>query len=306
MTFARATALLLAIAALLPAAAVGNRADAASHTVVLVLENHELGEVIGAGSALGKLARRGALATNYHAIAHPSLPNYLALLGGSTFGISDDCTDCHASGPNLATQLSTAGISWRAYMGSMPEACFRGAEAGEYVKRHNPFMYFPSIVSRPRLCRRVMPETGLERALARRSLPSFVWIGPNLCDDGHSCDFSVANEYLRELLPRLLAQLGPHGLLVVSFDEGTSDAACCDGAVGGRVATILAGPEVRRGIRLPRPYSHYSLLATLEDRFGVRRLRRARSARSLSAAFRTRRPSAALRPAGVFSASRHP
>lgn len=277
-----------------------------SHTIVVVLENRELSEVIGAaeGSALGDLAERGALATNYHAIAHPSLPNYLALLGGSSFGIDDDCTDCHASGANLATQLSAAGISWRAYMGGMPGACFRGAEAGEYVKRHNPFMYFPSIVSRPRLCRRVVPETALERALAEHDLPSFAWIGPGLCDDGHSCDFSVADEYLKGLLPRLLAQLGPHGLLIVSFDEGTSDSACCGGADGGRVATILAGPEVRRGVRLPQPYSHYSLLATLEDRFGVPRLRRAGAARSLTAAFRTRRPPPGLRPAGLSAASR--
>ena len=97
-----------------------------SHTVLVVLENHELGEVLGASDApyFNQLVSQGALAVNYHAITHPSLPNYLALAGGSTFGISEDCTDCLASGPSLATQLSAAGRSWRAYMGAMPSPCW--------------------------------------------------------------------------------------------------------------------------------------------------------------------------------------
>lgn len=81
------------------------KAPPGSHTVVIVLENKEFGEVIGAADAsyLDRLASQGALATNDYAITHPSLPNYLAMTGGSTFGISEDCTDCHASGPSLAT-----------------------------------------------------------------------------------------------------------------------------------------------------------------------------------------------------------
>jgi hypothetical protein len=256
------------------------KAPAGSHTAVIVLENKELGEVIGAADApyLNRLASRGALAVNDYAITHPSLPNYLAMTGGSTFGISEDCTDCHASGPNLATQLSGAGVDWRAYMGAMPRPCFRGAEAGEYAKRHNPFMYFPSVASNPSLCARDVPETQLRADLDHRQLPDFAWVSPNLCEDAHSCGFALADSYLRQLVPRLLAQLGPGGLLAITFDEGTSNAGCCGNASGGRIATILLGPGVRAGARLRRPYSQYSLLATIEDRFGLPRLRNARSA----------------------------
>jgi hypothetical protein len=265
------------------------RVPPASHTVLIVLENHELNEVIGASDApyLNQLASQGALAVNYHAITHPSLPNYLALAGGSTFGVSEDCTDCLASGPNLATQLSAAGKSWRAYMGAMPSPCFAGAEAGEYAKRHNPFMYFPSVASDPLLCARDVPEAELRPDLAHDRLPAFAWISPGLCDDAHSCGFGSADRYLRGVVPQLLGALGPDGLLAITFDEGTTNAGCCDGAAGGRVATVLLGPLVRRGARLRSAYSQYSLLATIEDRLGLARLRNARTAPALSPAFAT-------------------
>jgi phospholipase C len=266
-----------------------SRAPGDSHTVLIVLENREFDEVVGASDAryFNQLASRGALAVNYHAITHPSLPNYLALLGGSTFGISEDCSDCLASGPNLATQLSAAGQSWRAYMGAMPSACFTGTEVGVYAKKHNPFMYFPSITSHPSLCARDVPETRLQADLAHDRLPAFVWITPDLCKDAHNCEFSSADEYLHGVVPQLLRQLGPNGLLAITFDEGTTDAGCCGGAAGGRIATILLGPQVRRGVRLRDAYSQYSLLATIEDRFGVTRLRHARHAPALRAAFDT-------------------
>jgi hypothetical protein len=239
-----------------------------SHTVVIVLENRDLDEVIGSPEApfLSYLAARGALAVNYYAVAHPSLPNYLALLGGSTYGIAENCTDCFVTGPNLATQLSRAGISWKAYMGGMPAPCYTGDDLGFYAKRHNPFVYFPSITSLPKRCARIVPESSLWTDLDRR-LPTFAWLTPDLCHDGHDCRFDAADYHLSRLVPRLMRQLGPHGLLVVTFDEGSGNS-----GGGGWIATILAGPEVPHGIEIRRVASHYSLLASLEDRFGLPRL----------------------------------
>ncbi|MGE0066165.1 MAG: alkaline phosphatase family protein [Solirubrobacterales bacterium] len=276
----RCCLVLIAALALAITAPAAGAAPTSSHVVLIVLENHEFDEVIGAPEApfLNGLATRGALATNYHAIGHPSLPNYLALLGGSTYGVGENCGGCMTPGPNLATQLSAAGIAWRAYMGAMPRACFAGAEAGQYVKRHNPFMHSRAVASDPALCRRVVPETGLDADLRRHRLPAFAWLSPNLCADGHDCLLTNADRHLAALIPRITPQLGPHGLLVVTFDEGTSDADCCGGTAGGRVATILAGPDVPPGTLLRRPFDHYSLLAALEDRFGLARLRHARGA----------------------------
>ncbi|HET7120050.1 MAG TPA: alkaline phosphatase family protein [Solirubrobacterales bacterium] len=233
---------------------------------VIVLENHELPEVIGNPEApfLNRLARRGALAVRYHAVAHPSLPNYLALVAGSTFGITEDCLDCTVTGPNLATQLSRAGISWKAYMGGLPRPCFTRGDSGSYAKRHNPFAYFPAITTVPRRCARIVPATRLRADLAAHRLPAFGWLSPNLCQAAHDCPLGAADVYLSRIVPSIRRRLGPHGLLIVTFDEGVGNA-----GGGGRVATVLAGPDVPPGLRVRRAVNHYSLLAALERRFGL-------------------------------------
>ena len=271
-----------------PSSGAANRPTPRSHLALIVLENHEYSDVIGNPDApfLNRLARQGALATRYYGVTHPSLPNYLALLGGSTFGIADNCLDCSASGANLALQLSSAGISWRAYMEGLPSACFLGDSSGDYAKRHNPFVYFPSISTDRDRCARVVPEARLNANLRHGSLPAFAWITPDLCSDAHDCAIGLADRYLARVVPRLKRHLGPRGFLAVTFDEGSSDLGCCGSPGGGRVATVLSGPSVRRGLKLRRRYDHYSLLATIEDAFGLPRLRHARGAHTLSAAFR--------------------
>ena len=249
--------------------------------VVIVLENRELNEVIGNPEAafLNHLAGRGALAVNYYGVTHPSLPNYLALLGGDTFGIAENCTECVVYGPNLATQLSRVGISWKAYMGALPYPCYTGDDVGWYAKRHDPFVYFPSLTSVPRRCSRIVPEGELWSDLDRRALPTFSWLTPDLCHDAHDCLFAAADYHLSRLVPRIMRQLGPHGLLVVTFDEGISNS-----GGGGWIATVLVGPDVPHGIEIRRVVNHYSLLASLEDRFGLPRLRLAAFARPLAPA----------------------
>jgi len=277
------TALLGFAATAAPAAAEPPRLSPAqalrsSHVFLLVLENREYDEAIGNPEAayLNHLAQRGAVATNFYGVSHPSLPNYLALFAGDTFGIAENCTECVVYGPNLATQLSRAGISWRAYMEGLPYPCFAGPRYGLYAKRHNPFVYFPSVTALPKRCNRVVPETQLVADLEQGRLPEFGWLTPDLCHDGHDCMWGAVDFHLFTLLPRVIRQLGPHGLLIVTFDEGLSDAGCCGAPGGGHIATILVGPDVPRGRQILRPADHYSLLASLEDRFGLPRLRLAR------------------------------
>ena len=117
------------------------------------------------------------------------------------------------------------------------------------------------------------------------AVPSFAWITPDLCHDGHDCGIDVADDYLADLVPRLTSELGPNGFLVVTFDEGRTDRGCCGESGGGRVMTRAHRPAHPRGAHLHRRYDHYSLLATIEDAFDLPRLRHARGARSLRAAF---------------------
>jgi hypothetical protein len=246
-----------------------------AHIAVLVMENEEYGAVLGnpAMPYLNRLARTSAVATRMYAITHPSLPNYLALTGGATFGIDSDCTDCHVHARGLADQLERSGIGWRAYMEGLPHPCFTGAGAGDYAKKHDPFLYYDDVAASPARCGHVVPLDRLATDERAGTLPRFVWVTPNLCHDMHDCGPASGDRFLAGWLPGLIAALGPRGLLVLTWDEGTSDDGCCGRARGGHVLTVLAGGLARPGARLAVPTDHYSVLQTIEDLLGLPRLR---------------------------------
>jgi phosphatidylinositol-3-phosphatase len=269
-----------------PTAHLGPGAVGPAHIAVILMENQEYGGVIGSPAApyINSLARRHALATQMYAITHPSLPNYLALTGGSTFGIDSDCTDCNLGATSIVDQLERAHVSWRAYMEDLPRPCFTGASSGEYAKKHDPFAYYTRITSNPRWCSNIVPLTRLGTEERTRTLPRFLWITPNLCHDMHDCSVSTGDHYLSTLVPGLLRSLGPNGVLFLTWDEGTTDAGCCRLASGGHIATIVAGPGARAGGRLSEPTDHYSVLQTIEDLLRLPRLRGAACACTASLA----------------------
>lgn len=249
--------------------------NAPAHVAVIVMENEEYSDIIGSPTTpyINSLARRYALARAMFAIAHPSLPNYLALTGGSTFHISSDCTSCSVRASGLAQQLSAAHLSWKAYMEDLPRTCFTGPQAGEYAKKHDPFVYYAGVVRSPALCSHVVSLRELSPDERAHALPRFVWITPNLCHDMHDCSAAVGDRFLSTLVPPLLTALGRHGLLFLTWDEGTSDEGCCRLAAGGHIATIVAGAGARRGARLTTPVDDYSTLQAVEDLLGLPRLR---------------------------------
>ena len=231
------------------------------------MENQEYDSIIGNAAApyINSLAAGGALATDYHAVAHPSLPNYLTLTGGSTFGVTSDCdpsSSC-AGTTSVVQEMSSAGISWKAYMEDLPSPCAQ-SNGGSYHVDHDPFVYYPGIVSD---CARVVPATQLGADIAGGALPSFIWLTPNMCNDMHDCSVATGDHYLAGAVPPLLAALGPTGVLFVVWDEGTSNS-----GGGGHVAMIAAGPAVKAGYRSTTTYNHSSLLRTIEDAWGLPRL----------------------------------
>ena len=246
-----------------------------AHIAVILMENEEYGDIIGSPSApyINRLANDYALARGMYAISHPSLPNYLALTGGSTFGISSDCTTCSVGASSIVDQLTHANVSWRAYMEGLPHACFTGSGSGDYAKKHDPFVYYRRVVRSPTSCANVV---GLARlALDERAhvLPRFIWITPDLCHDMHDCSVATGDRFVSRLVPPLLRSLGRNGLLLLTWDEGSSNDGCCRLASGGHVVTIVAGPGARRGARMNSPADHYSVLQTIEDLLGLPRLR---------------------------------
>ena len=246
------------------------RAPAFTHVVVVFFENKEYDSVIGSPSAptFNSFARRYALLTNSYAVTHPSLPNYLAFVSGSTQGITDDCHDCVVDAPNLVDSLEKAGLGWKTYAEGLPSPGFTDYEAGKYVKKHNPFMYFKNVLDNRNRLARVVPYDQLATDLGRGKLPKFSLVIPDLCNDIHDCSVATGDTWLKGFLGQLVGNpLMKGGVIFITFDEGKSDE-----RGGGHISTIVVGSTVDRGVRSAQPVTHYSVLRTIEDAWGLPRL----------------------------------
>jgi hypothetical protein len=231
------------------------------HVVLIVFENHEVDDVLHSSDAraFNRLASRYATISQYTAVAHPSLPNYLALVSGSTQGIDSDCTNCIVEGRSLADTLAASRKTWKTYAEGLPHTGFTGAAAGRYAKKHNPFVYFRRNLTPARL-QRVVPLSRFLPDVRGRRLPTFSLVIPDLCHDMHDCSVTTGDSWLGAFVrPLLRGSVLSHSVVFVVFDEGTTDV-----GGGGRVAALALGPLVRPHAQSAAPTNHYGLLGTIE------------------------------------------
>jgi hypothetical protein len=228
---------------------------AAPHVFVIVMENRSAQQVMR-DTYIAQLASKYAAATNYHGISHPSLPNYLALTSGTTWGVADDGFHSLPAG-GLGAELTAAGVDWRAYMEGMTNGCFRSPYP--YALKHNPFAYYGSACPA-----QVVPFTQFATDMSGQ-VPQFAWITPNLCHDGHDCTDAVADPWLSQTVSTIMSTSAfqSNGLIFITWDEGE------DTANSVLTLVIHPNPAVHSS---NQPYNHYSLLATVEDQLGVPRL----------------------------------
>jgi hypothetical protein len=337
-----ATAVVLAIAVWLALAGPAAAAKPpVKHVFVVFFENKNYEETFDpAGDApyfAKTLPKRGVTLENYYATGHLSLDNYISAISGQGPNIDTqaDCqifsnftpaiptTDGQFIGQGcvypdtvktLADQLSEANLGWRGYMQDMDTPCrhpavgaqddTQSAEVGDqYATRHNPFMYFHSIIDRQDFCERHVVDLKEMNADIRhkRTTPEFSFITPDLCRDGHDAPcvdgrpggLTQINRFLRHRVPRITHSRGfkDHGLLLLTFDEaegepgGNGDAtACCNeqpgpntpnpggpipGPGGGRIGMVALSDCIKGGRVVSEPYNHYSMLRSIEDMFGL-------------------------------------
>jgi hypothetical protein len=234
------------------------------HAIVIVFENKEWNQIVGSRDAptFNAMAKRYALVTRYYGVTHPSLPNYLALISGSTQQITTDCTDCIVHARNLADTLAGAGKTWKLYAESLPTAGFTGASSGRYAKKHAPFLYFRDVVGNRARLARIVPLTALRADVRAGRLPDFSFVVPNMCNSMHDCSVRTGDAWLRGVLPSLLTL--PNTAVFVVFDEGLTNV-----RGGGHVAALVLGTAVRTGSRFTAVTSHYGLLRTIEQAWGL-------------------------------------
>jgi hypothetical protein len=315
---------------------------AIAHVFVINLENENYDTSFATGSVAPylreTLPRRGLLLTQYFGITHDSLGNYVAQISGQgpTRQTQRDCgrfTDFVSAGmgalgqalghgcvyprsvTTIADQLTASGKTWKGYMEDMATPCRhpaigapdrnRVATANSaYATRHDPFVYFHSIIDAPACRANVVALDRLRSDLASASrTPNLAYITPNLCNDGHDATcpgdrpggLGAANTWLRRWVPRILRSpaFREDGLLVVTFDEaeahgsGADASACCHAPTfpnveaegvagpspgGGRVGAVLVSRFIAPGSTSDTPYNHFSLLCSMEDVFGLEHL----------------------------------
>ncbi len=318
------------------------------HVFLIVLENKSFEAAFGAGSTAPYLSRAlaagGALLTQYFAVGHWSLDNYIALVSGqapnpATQGDCPQPIEFQSSRPGLdkhgqllgsgcvyppivktlPDQLERAGLTWKGFMEDLdrdpmrddPQTCTagrtgqvdateRGAAGDQYAAKHDPFVYFHTILDHPVRCAaHIVSLRELTIDLHRvATTPNYSFITPNLCNDGH--DLRCADgetgglvgidRFLEKWVPLITRSpaFRKDGLLIITFDESDGVApdafdACCNemglpsdpdrpgfrGPGGGRVGAVLLSPFIRPGTVSTVPYNHYSLLRSVEDIFDL-------------------------------------
>jgi phosphatidylinositol-3-phosphatase len=264
-----------------------------THVIWVWMENHSYDTIIGNSQApyINSLAGQCGLATNYHNISHPSLPNYIA--GTSGLGLSgltqfnSDCSPsrkCSTSAPSIFGQ----GETWKAYEESMPSDCDK-SNSGEYAVRHNPPPYYTTLSG---CAANDVPYTQLATDLANNTLPAFSFITPNLIDDMHDGTVTDGDTWLSNNLPTIFASTAYQSgttAVFLTWDEGeggtSNDCATNTTDIGCHVATIVISPSTVPGTTSATLFNHYSLLGTAEQLLGLPPLGNAASHPTLTSAF---------------------
>ncbi|HEV2583692.1 MAG TPA: alkaline phosphatase family protein [Ktedonobacteraceae bacterium] len=289
------------------------------HIFYIMMENHGLNNILGNTADapyLNQIANSYGIATRYFGVTHPSLPNYLAAISGSFQGIWDDCpagasvtcapqafggqltgqqanqaaSTAHLfAGQNLVDQLEAHGLTWKAYMQSLPATGFTGGYAGLYGQKHDPFMYFADIRNSLARMQRIVPFTQFSADLQSGNIPNFAWITPDVCNDMHGASncsgydslIAQGDAFVRSAVSAIMSSPAwkAGAAIVIAWDESdASNDGCCNSPVGAAGAVLGGGnvPLIVLASRGPhhlvlgsQSYNHYSLLATIEQLWGL-------------------------------------
>jgi hypothetical protein len=230
--------------------------------VVIILENADVGSALALPN-FSSFAKRGALLSNYFGITHPSQPNYIAMISGSTQGVTSN-EDVDLPMKHIGDLLERGGKTWKAYGEDYPGNCYLGWSSGNYVRKHMPFLSFENVQRNKERCNQVVSAKTFGSDLIHSTLPNFSIYIPNQLNNGHDTGVEYADRWLgKKMLPMLEQKnLETDTLFVITFDEGTIFG-------DNKIYTVLFGAGIQPGSVSNHAYSHFSLLKTIEMIFDV-------------------------------------
>ena len=239
--------------------------------VLVILENTDATQSESL-EFMGWMRKNGGYLANYRAITHPSLPNYLALFAGSTFGVQDD-NEVNLTSRHLGDLLDQKKIDWKVYAEDYPGHCFLGMEKGLYARRHVPPLNFTTVQQNPQKCSRIVDASQWKVDLSSKSLPNFSIYIPNNENNGHDTLPATADQWMKSRFQALLNDPAEMAnlLFIVTYDESQTS------SQGNRVFTVFFGAGISPGSESRHQFDHYSLLRTIEVLFGTDSLHEADS-----------------------------
>ncbi len=239
------------------------------HVFTVVLENANLATVLRDGPFEKHLIATYGTATHYYSVCHPSAPNYLALTSADPYQCGSDSYHVYAA-TNVADLVEKAGLTWAAYMESMPTPCAT-ANSGNYVVRHDPFVYYQDIVQNSTRCQHhVLSFTAWNSSVASGNLPNYAFLSPNVLDDGHNTGVAYADAWLKKWLsPLLNDSFFQSSVFLIVYDESKTSTAGYAGLTGGAVYVTAVSPLVAVRAAYTQNSSHYNLLTTTEWLLGL-------------------------------------
>jgi len=231
-----------------------------AHIVIVVEENHSSANVLGNKSApfMNQLAANGALMTQSYAETHPSEPNYLALFSGDTFGLTSDACPVNAGGaPNVGAELLAAGYTFAGFAEDLPAVGSPVCAAGKYARKHVPWANFTNLPPETSV-----PFSAFNARADYATLPTVSFVIPNLDNDMHDGTIAQADTWLATNLARYANwAVANNSLLIVTWDED-------DNGASNQIPTMIYGAHVRPGA-YAEPISHYNVLSTVEEMYGL-------------------------------------
>jgi acid phosphatase len=253
------------------------------HIVVVFFENQDYASVVGSPYMpyWNQLASQNAQATQFYADVHPSLGNYFWMTAAQdpTVGLSDpDNFTGTISGDNVASVLAAAGKTWKVYAQSIPNTGYTGEDVYPYLKHHNPFVYFDSVLNSSTQLANIVSFSQLSVDLSASVLPAYSLIVPDVEHDGHDCPnggsscqnsdkLSEIDSFLKNDLSPLLnnSAVMSNTVVILTFDESADD----NTMGGGRIPVVVIGGPVKSGYQSTATYQFQSLLRFSLESLGL-------------------------------------